>query len=114
VQMSNWSTPQPHLAPCKRREAFHFTRRTTAHDTLLVIEVSDSSLAYDRKIKAPMYAQHGVPETWIVDVNAGKVHFFRDPCGGKYREVTSIAPPERVSVPELPDVFVDRSGLLAA
>ena len=56
----------------------------TAADTLLLIEVADSSLRYDRKVKLPLYARHGVPELWIVDLEGGTVEVCREPRGDGY------------------------------
>jgi Uma2 family endonuclease len=69
-----------------------------AEDALLVIEVSDSSLAYDRKVKAPLYARAGVPELWIVDVEHHCVWVYKDPIDGDYREVRRVEATEPLSV----------------
>jgi Uma2 family endonuclease len=45
---------------------------------LLVIEVADSTLRYDRDTKVPIYARNGVPEVWVIDVNTQTVHVYRD------------------------------------
>ena len=53
----------------------------TAHpgpaDTLLVIEVADTSLAYDLEVKVPLYARHGIPEIWVIEAATRRTHVFR-------------------------------------
>ncbi len=56
-------------------------------DMLLVVEISDSSLSYDLKVKAPLYAQHGVREYWVVDAVRQTVRVHRDPHDGAYGDV---------------------------
>lgn len=69
-----------------------------AEDALLVVEVADSSLEYDRKLKAPLYAQGGVVELWIVDLEHTCVWVHRDPLQGDYREVRRVERSETLSV----------------
>lgn len=56
-------------------------------DMLLVIEIADSSLSYDLRVKAPLYAGHGVREYWVVDAVRQTVRVHRDPHDGVYRDV---------------------------
>ncbi len=61
-------------------------------DVLLVVEVADTSLGYDRAVKAPLYAARGVPELWIVDLAAREVEVHRAPEGGRYTVVARVGP----------------------
>lgn len=79
----------------------------TPHDVLLLVEVSDSSLAYDRGKKMLMYAAVGIVEYWIADVNERVVERFAEPQRGVYRRhdiarigdtLTSLTVPE-IAVP---------------
>lgn len=78
-----------------------------AHPTtaLLVVEVAESSLAFDRGIKSRLYARSGIPEYWIVDLAGGALEVLRSPAGGEYRERrvltadASIAPLARADRP---------------
>lgn len=56
-------------------------------DILLVVEVADSSLSYDLKVKAPLYAEHGVREYWVVDAVRQTVRVHREPHGVTYQDV---------------------------
>jgi Uma2 family endonuclease len=62
----------------------------TAEDVLLIIEVSDTTLRFDRDVKAGLYARHGIPEYWIVDVNEHRIHVLREPRDGKYTTESTV------------------------
>ena len=82
-----------------------------AADILLLIDVSDSTVRYDREIKVPLYAQHDISEVWIVDLPAAEVHFYRSPAKGKYAVVSSTPEPGVTSIAALPGAAVDLSQL---
>lgn len=79
------SEPEPDLALLVPRDDFYASKKPTASDVQLVIEVSDSSLAYDQQIKLPLYAQAGIQECWIMNLEAGHVEVYRQPLvEGRY------------------------------
>src|SRR5262245_15484587 len=86
-RLSNITEAQPDLIVLKPDRDYHSTKFPTGSDTLLVIEVSDTSFSYDHDIKVPLYASHDVPEVWIVDLEGRCVRFFRSPVRGKYTHV---------------------------
>ena len=102
------SEPQPDVAvvPVGSYGAQHPDR---AH---LVIEVADSSLEYDRKTKAPLYAASGVPEYWVVDLVARRIEVHADPKDGVYTTLRTAALGETVSPRAFPDVVVAVTALL--
>jgi Uma2 family endonuclease len=61
-------------------------------DALLVVEVADTSLAYDRKIKAPLYASHGVREYWVINAADLMTEVHRQPSGNTYASVRELGP----------------------
>jgi Uma2 family endonuclease len=62
----------------------------------VVIEVSDTTLSYDKNAKLPIYARAGLPEAWIVDLGGRKVEVHADPCPEGYRGPRSFRAGERV------------------
>ena len=68
VRLPDGSEPQPDVTILKWRADYYRRRRPEAQDVLLLIEVSDSSLDYDRNVKVPLYAEGGIPESWIVNL----------------------------------------------
>jgi Uma2 family endonuclease len=111
IRLSRLSEPQPDVALLKRRDDFYAARHPTGQDTLLVIAVSDTTLRYDREVKVPLYARHGVPELWIADLKGRCVHFFRAAFGGEYTAVSAVSEPGEVELAALPGVAIDLSGL---
>jgi Uma2 family endonuclease len=79
---------------------------------LLIIEVSDSTLRFDRDVKVPLYARHGIPEVWIVDLQHDQLHFYRSLHDGEYRDKTSTSTPGVTPIAALPQISVDLSRLL--
>jgi Uma2 family endonuclease len=74
--------PQPDVAVLRGRADFYEVDLPGAADALLVIEVSDTTLAYDRNVKLPLYAGASVPEAWIVDLGRRRVELYANPAAG--------------------------------
>lgn len=89
--------PQPDLALLAYRDDFYRERVPEAKDALLVVEVAETSLDHDLKVKLPLYAQAGVPEVWVVDLEGKRVLVHRKPEGGGYREAEALGPGARLS-----------------
>lgn len=88
ISLSERSEPEPDLALLRWKDRYR--AKATPADVLLVIEVADSSLAYDRLVKAPLYGRAGIPEYWVVDVEREtvEVHDLPDASGyGRTREL---------------------------
>jgi Uma2 family endonuclease len=79
---------------------------------LLVIEVADTTLQFDRNTKKPRYAAAGVSDLWIVDLEGTRVWVHRKPVEGDYREVSEARPGDVLKVPGMPDVEIPVSELL--
>ncbi len=75
-------------------------------DLLLAIEVSDSSLGYDLRIKAPLYARHGVREYWVVDAVRQTIRVHRAPADGRYADVEEYEAHDAVAALLLPGVTI--------
>lgn len=111
LRLSERSEPQPDLVVLRNRDDY-LGNPPMAADALLVVEVSDSSAAYDLQVKLPLYAQHGVPEVWIIDLDADTVRRFRQPRGDAYLESASSPRPGTVVLAELPDVHIDLDAVI--
>jgi Uma2 family endonuclease len=112
VRLSQFTEPQPDVILLKPRADFYWHEQPTGQDTLLVIEVSDSTLHYDSTIKVPLYARLGVPEVWIVDLQNDRLLIFDSPVDGRYtveRTETSLG---STTIGALPGVAIDLSRLL--
>jgi Uma2 family endonuclease len=84
LRLDAHNEPQPDLMLLKPRADDYQSRHPNAADVLLLIEVSDTSLAFDRETKLPLYARFGVPEVWIVDLKGAAIEVYREPRGDAY------------------------------
>jgi Uma2 family endonuclease len=91
VRLSNITEPQPDVAVLRPRDDFYASVMAGPNDIVVMIEVSDTTLRYDRKIKLPLYARSAVPAVWIVDVNARTILVASDPTDGRYRTEETVA-----------------------
>ena len=114
VQMDESTMFQPDLAILRPREDDYFESNPTPEDVLLIIEVSDSTTAYDRNVKIPKYAQAGVPEVWQVNLPHGFIDRFVDPDPetGTYRSVMRHSRGQRIVPAQRRDVAVEVSDVL--
>jgi len=111
VVLDEYDAPQPDLAVLKPR-ADGYTKHPRAADTLLVIEVSDTSVAYDRDIKIPLYARAGIPEAWLVDLPADAIAVYREPAGGEYTSVWVVSRGDTLSPLHFPRGTVSADEIL--
>ena len=81
LRLDDLSEPEPDIAILKPRADFYTTGHPGPADVLLVVEVADSSLAYDLGVKVPLYARHGIPEVWVIDATTRQTRVFREPVG---------------------------------
>jgi Uma2 family endonuclease len=100
IQLGDLSVPQPDLALVKPKADFYREQHPVAHDVLLLIEVADSTVDYDLKIKMPLYARYGIVECWVIDLQKNKLFRFTEPHEKGYRmqrnyQVDEIIAPEK-------------------
>ena len=90
VRLDDLSEPQPDFAVLKPRADDYRRATPRSGDVLLIVEVADTSLAYDRDVKRSLYARHGVPEFWIVNLAGNEVEVCRAPTGDQYASVSHV------------------------
>lgn len=110
VYLPGESALQPDLAIVRDRDPGDLW--PTLADIVLVIEVSDSTLAYDQKTKLPIYAAADIAEAWIVDLAAETVERHTDPRDGSYRLVASARPGESLASTVLPALTIPVADIL--
>lgn len=111
VRLGERSEPQPDVALL--RSGNYMDALPTAADVLLIVEVSDSTLEYDRDVKIGLYARHGIPEVWLLDVNAREITVYREPAEGQYRLIRKPTAAEAISPTALPSVQLRLMELMA-
>ena len=86
VALSGYEEPQPDVALLRWRDDYYRTAHPHAEDVLLIIEISDSTLRYDRDVKVPLYAKNGIPEVWLLDIKNRQLEIYREPLNGQYQQ----------------------------
>jgi Uma2 family endonuclease len=90
LQLGDLSEPEPDFMLLKPNPDFYSSRHPTANDVLLLVEVADSSLSFDQNQKLRLYALHGVPEYWLLNLNDSCLEVYRVPFGETYAEKTTL------------------------
>jgi Uma2 family endonuclease len=114
LRLGEDSEPEPDVALVRPRDDFYRGRHPTAADTLLVIEISATTLDDDLSTKLHLYARHRIPEYWVVDVVNHRVHLSRRPRGADYEEARSVDRPREVEISALPGLSVDLSRIFGS
>jgi Uma2 family endonuclease len=112
VVISNISEPEPDVTLLKFREDFYASGKATAADVLLLIEVSDSTVGYDRTVKARLYAEAEVAEFWLVNLPRQILEVYTEPQNGKYKVVKKYEKNKTVSPALLPEIKIKVSDII--
>lgn len=106
------SEPQPDLALLRPRADFYAGGHPGPGDVWLVVEVADTSLAFDRTVKIPLYARAGIVEVWLVDLPGECVEVYRQPSEGRYTEVQRVPRGQQVTCQAFPDLSLSVDEIL--
>ena len=101
IVLSDWSEPEPDVAVCLP-DPYDYSRAHPQPDQiLLLIEVSDASLSYDRGRKAALYAASNIPEVWIIDLLNRRIEILTDPniSAQRYQQQRSAMPDDTLPLP---------------
>ncbi|MBI2801761.1 MAG: Uma2 family endonuclease [Gammaproteobacteria bacterium] len=113
VRLSDLSETEPDIAVVAMRSDFYDLAHPRPGDLYLLIEVADSSHHYDRDLKLPLYARHGVKEVWLVNIEAKILRVSRSPAHADY-EQSFIAPdPRHMMIESLSDILLDLSTIFS-
>lgn len=107
------SAPEPDFALLAPQTDDYESAKPMAADVILVVEVSDSSVEFDRETKGPLYAQNGIPEYWLIDLTTNTVTVHRGPQpDGTWASEDTLTPGGTLSVAALPGVSIPVADLL--
>lgn len=112
VRFGGYDEPEPDLAVVARRAGGYPTVHPAAVDCRLLIEVADSSLPRDRRLKLPLYARAGITEFWLVDLNGESVEVCTAPDGDKYSKVNVFRRGQTVECRSIADLRLSVDELL--
>jgi Uma2 family endonuclease len=112
VRLNDFSEPQPDLALLKPRKDFYANSHPGPEDVLVVIEVADTSVAYDRNVKLPLYARAGIPEAWLMVLPKDVIEVHSQPKNGKYQKVQRLKHGKTLVSPTIPGLSCKVEDLL--
>jgi Uma2 family endonuclease len=112
IHLGEYSEPQPDITLLRPRPDFYVSAHPGPADILLVVEVADTSVEYDRGVKIPLYARAGIREYWIVDLAGESVEVYRDPSPEGYRQARQLRRSERIAPEAFPDVEIAIDDIL--
>ena len=112
LQLGDFSEPEPDFMLLKSNADFYSSRHPIAGDVLLLIEVADSSLAFDQNQKLRLYALHGIPEYWLLNLNDSCLEVYRNPNGEVYAEKTTLHSGDTITLSQLNEITVSMADIL--
>jgi Uma2 family endonuclease len=112
LHLDDFSEPEPDLQVVRFRPDFYSAAHPTADDVVFLVEVADSSLEYDRKVKIGLYARHGLPEAWLVNLREHVLEIHRRPTPQGYAEIRRFQRGETVSPQAFPELQVKVGEIL--
>ena len=102
----------PDLMLLRRRADYYRSTPPAPEDVLLLIEVADSSVGYDRNEKLPRYAHAGVPEVWLTILPERVIEAHTEPAGGRYAQMRTFRPGDTISPACFPDIALSVDEIL--
>jgi Uma2 family endonuclease len=112
IRLDRFSEPQPDVLIVRGPLEQYADRHARPEDTLLVVEVAESTLRYDRGEKLRAYARMGIAEYWIVDIAHERLHAFTEPDGERYRSEVVVERGGRIALRAYPDDFIALDDIL--
>lgn len=103
IQLDFYSELIPDTTLLRRRDYSKDKQHPGPEDTLLVVEVSDTTLIKDRQVKVPLYAQVSIPEVWIVNLQQDRIEVHSQPEGGAYKTLRRLRRGQSVAIPGFAD-----------
>lgn len=110
VRLDEHSEPQPELTVLRVRD--YRESLPAPEDVLLLIEVSDTTLSYDRGVKLPLYARAGIREVWILDLPGETIERHTDPSGDGYRHTEQVRRGEALAPLAFPELTLQVDAAL--
>jgi Uma2 family endonuclease len=112
VRLTRYSEPQPGFSVLKPRDGDGRTL-PRPEDTMLAVEVANTSLDYDRKVKLALYARSGISEVWIVNLAAEEVEVYQSPVADDYTSVVRAGRSGTLTITAIPGVLIPVAAIFA-
>jgi Uma2 family endonuclease len=111
ITMPDNSEPEPDIVIARWRDDEYLDSHPMPADIILVIEVADSTLGFDRNTKAPLYAAAGISEYWIVNLVDNRLEIYSQPEGDIYTNVQVILLPRSINLPQFSEISLDIAAI---
>jgi Uma2 family endonuclease len=112
IALDAYSAPEPDLVLLRPRADFYAEAHPSAADVLLAVEVADTSADYDREVKLPLYAQAGLPEVWLIDLQKSCIEVYSRPQGSAYQQRIEVTADATLTSPTIPPLALAAADLL--
>lgn len=112
IRLGERSEPQPDLALLRTRPDFYAQAHPEPRDVLLLVEVAETSGAYDREVKVPLYARAGIGEVWLVGLEYAGIEVYRQPGPQAYQLVQRVGPEARLAPQAFPDLALAAAEII--
>ncbi|WP_154858579.1 Uma2 family endonuclease [Cyclobacterium xiamenense] len=100
VQIDDRNEPEPDISLLNYRTDYYASAHPAPADVLAIIEVSDASIRFDREVKLPLYASHGILEYWMIDLGNNWIDVHTNPKKGTYASIRRYLPGEEIPLME--------------
>ncbi len=110
IRLGEHSEPEPDVAILCRKQDYYASAHPTSQDVLLLIEVSDTTVLYDREVKIPLYACHSISEVWLLDLQQQCLEIYLKPEHGKYQQMQRLLSGQ-ASPAAFPNIIIQLSDL---
>lgn len=112
IRLTSRSEPQPDVTILRARPDFYAQSLPTPADVLLLIEVAETTLDYDRDVKIPRYAQAGIPEVWLIDILNDVVVRYSQPASACYQDIQQIYGGQQITSLSIPGLVLNVDDML--
>jgi Uma2 family endonuclease len=106
LALDNTSEPEPDVMVLNYKNDFYRSGHPQPTDVLLLIEVADSTIDSDRQLKIPVYAEDGITEVWLIDINSDCIEVYRYPTERGYQDIQKFYRGQNLSVLAFPDISI--------
>jgi Uma2 family endonuclease len=112
LALDNTSEPEPDVLLLKRKADFYESGHPRPADVFLLVEVADSTINSDRELKIPIYAEDGITEVWLIDINSACIEVYRHPTAEGYQEFQKFYRGQNLSILAFPDLSITVDEIL--
>ncbi|MDJ0520119.1 MAG: Uma2 family endonuclease [Trichodesmium sp. MO_231.B1] len=112
IDLNDESEPQPDLVLLRWREDYYAGKHPQPEDIFLLIEVVDSTIKYDWEVKIPLYAENGIFEVWLIDINQELVEVYPQIVGNSYQQQEQFFRGDRLIIQAFDDVSLTVDEIL--